>query len=257
MPLIKTEGIVLSTRPFSESSKILTLYTKSAGRLSILVKGGRKGTKKFPGGLETLNQVEVQYYYKAGRELQAFKNADLLNAFLNVRNDLGRTYTALSLAETVLRTTLDDDTNENLFNSLLAILSCLNEQSQKPWTIRWKGLLEICRNLGFGIQLEGCQTCGGKSGLVGFNLASGGFICEKELLNQPGVITSTGEIWAILRFLDKCPLDATGRAMISPATGRRIERLFLEFFRYHVPNLRSFETWKKLPELYWGEEKES
>jgi len=92
MPLVKTEGIVLQTRKYSETSKILTAFTKDQGRVSLLFKGGRKGTKKFPGGLETLNRVEMQYYQKGGRELQTFKSFDLIESYQGLRPFTCRDY---------------------------------------------------------------------------------------------------------------------------------------------------------------------
>jgi len=80
MALIETEGVILQTRPYSESSKILVIFTRAEGKISLLVKGGRKGTKKFPGGLETLNRVSLSYYHKSTRDLQNFKSFDLINS---------------------------------------------------------------------------------------------------------------------------------------------------------------------------------
>ncbi len=78
MPIFQTEGIVLQSRNFSETSKILVVFTRDKGVVSILVKGGRKGNKKFPGGLETLNRIDLQYYHKQARELQNVKSFDLI-----------------------------------------------------------------------------------------------------------------------------------------------------------------------------------
>jgi DNA repair protein RecO (recombination protein O) len=127
MPLLQTEAIILYNRKFSETSKIISLYTKDRGRVSLLVKGGRKGSKKFPGGLETLNRVELQYYYKGGRELQNFKSCDLLDSYQALRKDLALTYTALSLAETLERTTLPEDANADLYSVSVRAMAALNK----------------------------------------------------------------------------------------------------------------------------------
>lgn len=254
MALVKTEGVILQSRPFSESSKILALFTLDAGRVSLLVKGGRKGTKKFPGGLETLNRVELQYYYRGGRELQNFKSSDLLESYSGLRNDLPRTYTALSLAEMVLRATAPDDPNPDLYQTLTTVLSTLNIQEQHPWAIRWKGLLDICRNLGFGMTLDGCSRCGGREAMAGFDLTMGGFICKLHPKEEPNIIKTSGEIWGTLRFLNRCPYEAAARIAVHPAAGRGIEALFTRYFNYHIPTLKQFESWKRLPAVYWGEE---
>lgn len=252
MPLIKTEGVVLQQRPFSETSKILVAYTKDRGRVSLLFKGGRKGAKKFPGGLETLNRVGLQYYYKSGRDLQNFKSFDLIKAYPNVRLNLASTFTALSIVETILRTTADEDENSELYIELITVLGVLDHSERHPWALRWKCLLGICRSLGFGVNLECCNCCGSKAAMVGFDLTAGGFICKAHQLNESNMMETSGEVWGILRFLGSCPYDAATRVAVPPNVGCQIETLFNGYFKYHIPGLKSFESWRKLPSLYWG-----
>ena len=254
MPLVKTEGIVLQTRKYSETSKILTAFTKDQGRVSLLFKGGRKGTKKFPGGLETLNRVEMQYYQKGGRELQTFKSFDLIESYQGLRSDLKRTFTALSLAEIILKATAAEDANPGLFQSLTETLDALNVQEENPWAARWKGLLEVSRSLGFAMSLEGCCRCGGRGRMVNFDLSVGGFVCEKHKDMGSNLISTSGEIWGILRFLNHCPRESATRISVGRTTGLKIEALFFQYFKYHVPGLKNLESWNKLPGIYWGEE---
>ncbi len=253
MPLVKTEGVVLQQRPFSETSKILVIFTRDNGRVSLLFKGGRKGSKKFPGGLETLNRVGFQYYHRDGRELQNFRSFDLIESYPNLRSDLKRTYTGLSIAETILRTTAPEDSSSDLFYNMTTALDRLDSEERHPWDIRWKCLLEISQNLGFGMGLEGCSLCGSRTEIIGFDLANGGFICKNHQIDRAQVIPTSGEIWGVLRFLAACPYDVATRMTVTSTTGRQIEALFLQYYIYHIPGLKSFESWKKLPGLYWEE----
>lgn len=251
MPLLNTEGIILQQRPFSESSKILVVFTKEYGKVSLLFKGGRKGSKKFPGGLETLNRVEVQYYQRGGRELQNFKSFDLIASYPQLRSDLRRTYTGLSIAEVILRTTAEDDPIPVLFDTAAEALKSLDDDDRNPWDIRWKCLLNISRDLGFGIQVDECSLCGAKIDIVGFHLSNGGFICKKHPFNADQMIKISPEVWGILRFLHSCPWEAAIRIQVNPYSGRQIEALFLQYYLYQVPGLKAFASWKKLADIYW------
>jgi DNA repair protein RecO (recombination protein O) len=252
MPLVSTEAVILQTRKFSETSKIVSAFSQDKGRISVLIKGGRKGSRKFPGGMETLNRVELQYYYKSGRELQNFKSADLIASYLELRKDLQRTYSALSLAETVQRCTFPEDANTNLFQVLIEALAALDQIETAPWTIRWNSLLRLCRALGFGMNLQDCRTCGSKGPMRGFDLESGSFICGKCKVGKQQLLHLSGEIWGALRFLDTCPLEVSPRLSVNPTVGKRIEILFLLYFKYQVPGLQVLESWKMLPSIYWG-----
>lgn len=256
MPLARSEAVILQTRKFSETSKIVQAFTRDRGRLSILIKGGRKGTNKFPGGVETLNRVDLQYYHKAGRDLQNFKSADLIASYQGLRKDLQRTYSALSLAEVVLRCTFPEDPHPDLFQVLTEALAALDQVETAPWTIRWNSLLRMCRVLGFGMDLQDCRSCGSKGPMKGFDLESGSFICGNCKVEKPQLLHMGGEIWGVLRFLDTCPLEVSPRISVNPAAGKRIEVLFLLYFKYHVPGLQVLESWKMLPSIYWGIESE-
>ncbi|RJP77664.1 MAG: DNA repair protein RecO [Candidatus Zixiibacteriota bacterium] len=252
MPLFKTEAVILQSRKFSETSKILVAFTREKGRMSVLVKGGRKGTKGFAGGLETLNRVEMQIYHKGGRELQNFKSSDLVDGYAELRKDLKRTYTALSLAEVAVRGTETEDPHADLYRALVETLEVLDRTGENPWSVRWNGLLRFCRELGFGMALQECRQCGSKTGPVkGFDLERGGFLCGDCKLEKPHQMPMPGESWGVLRFLDTCRPEAAARMAVHADAGRRIEALFNAYFRYHLPGLRGFDSWKMLPQLYW------
>ncbi len=254
MALLKTDAVVLHSRKFSESSKIIILFTRAKGRVSVLVKGGRKGAKKFPGGLETLNWIELQFYHRPGRDLHNFKSSDLIQGFQNLRADLSRTYTALSLAETILRVTMPEDENPNLLEDLTETFAALDSIESNPWTLRWRALLHIARHLGFSLDLSRCVECGAVSEIIAFDLPGGGFLCRNCSGKRPHSMKAEAEMWGALRFLDRCPPPAAPRMTVTPAIGMGIEALFFRFFQFHMPGLKKFESWKLLPKVYWGSE---
>lgn len=252
MALLKTEAVILHSRKFSESSKIIVLFTRTTGRVSVLVRGGRKGTKKFPGGLETLNRIELQFYHRPGRDLHNFKSFDLIQSFQTLRTDLSRTYTALSLAETILRVTMPEDENSHLLDDLTETFAALDSIESNPWTFRWRALLHIARHLGFSINLRNCVDCGAVSEIAAFDLSGGGFLCRNCCREKPQSVKADAEMWGALRFLERCPPAAAPRMTVTPAVGIEIEALFSRFFRFHVPDLKKFDSWILLPKLYWG-----
>jgi len=89
-----------------------------------------------------------------------------------------------------------------------------------------------------------------------FSFDRGGFICatcHTRESSSAGGFTATSEIWGILRFLNNCPLEISPRMIVNPAAGKKIEALFLRYFKYHIPGLKNFASWKALPQVYWGE----
>ncbi|HRB69903.1 MAG TPA: DNA repair protein RecO, partial [Chitinophagales bacterium] len=72
--LDKTEGIVLKTTKYSESSLIVKIFTKKHGLLSFMVQGVRSSKNKQKGNiLQPLNCLNLEIYLKEQRNLNKLK----------------------------------------------------------------------------------------------------------------------------------------------------------------------------------------
>ena len=60
--IIKTEGFVLKTMLFKESSLIASIFTKKFGKIKVLAKGVRRPKSKLCGALELFNLDEIIFY---------------------------------------------------------------------------------------------------------------------------------------------------------------------------------------------------
>lgn len=74
--LVRTNAIVLRRLRYSDTSIIATLLTEQRGVESILAKGARSPKSRMAAVLEPLEQIDVQYYVKPGRELQLLRAAE-------------------------------------------------------------------------------------------------------------------------------------------------------------------------------------
>jgi DNA repair protein RecO (recombination protein O) len=79
--IVNTEGIILRSIPYSESSLILKIFTKDYGLLSFLVRGARSKSLKNGGQvLRPLNQIQFSFYNKEIKTLKSIKEYHLLFA---------------------------------------------------------------------------------------------------------------------------------------------------------------------------------
>ena len=81
-----SEGIVLTRRNFGEADRILVLYTKDRGRISILAKGIRRPKSKKRGHVEVFNKIRFQAV--SGRGLDIMTEAEVVDDFKEVRTSL-------------------------------------------------------------------------------------------------------------------------------------------------------------------------
>jgi DNA repair protein RecO (recombination protein O) len=172
--LFRAQGVVLRTIKLGEADRIITLCTRERGKVRAVAKGVRKTKSKFGARLEPISHVAVQCY--EGRELHTITQAETVDAFRGVREDLDRMRRALSMLEAVDGVVQEGEPNPRLYQMLVGALKSL-EQHDSPLVLAaffWKLLaLE-----GVHPMLDACAECGESEDLVAFDLHVGGVLCR-------------------------------------------------------------------------------
>jgi DNA repair protein RecO (recombination protein O) len=96
---VNLEGIVLKRRSIGESDRLLTIFTRKFGKLSIKAPGVRKITSRRSPHIEPLNVVIFSLY--RGKGAPILTEAKTVLHFANIKNDLGRLATTYYLCELV------------------------------------------------------------------------------------------------------------------------------------------------------------
>lgn len=121
----KTEGIILKRTNFEESDRILTIYTKHFGKISVLAKGIRKPTSKKSPSLELFNWVKI--LVNRGRNLDLVSESETVRAFRFLKKDLKKVGLAFHFCELVERLTAENVKNRQIFNLLAGSLMGLEK----------------------------------------------------------------------------------------------------------------------------------
>jgi DNA repair protein RecO (recombination protein O) len=87
MSLIRTEGIILKTFKYSDSSKIVTIFSKNTGKFNALVKGTRNFKSKTTGIYDLINKIDVHFNKKETRDLQVISKAEILDSYGVLKSD--------------------------------------------------------------------------------------------------------------------------------------------------------------------------
>jgi len=144
----KTQGIILKRLNFSEADRLLTVFTKDLGKIKLLAKGIRKIQSKKRGHLELFTFANLQI--AKAKNLDIITEADTINLFSHLKNNLNRLRIAYLLAELVDQLTAEEQEHPEVFDLLLDSFTILDSQSASPDLILnfEKQLLQL---LGFGL----------------------------------------------------------------------------------------------------------
>ena len=116
MPTEKATAIVLRTVEFSETSLVVTLFTREFGKLGALAKGARRPKNPFESALDLLAICRIVFLHKASDALDLVTEAKLLRRFRLVGRDLFGLYAGYYVAELLGELTDEDDPHPELFD---------------------------------------------------------------------------------------------------------------------------------------------
>jgi DNA repair protein RecO (recombination protein O) len=230
MPLISTEAVILQSYPYSETSKILRLLTRTHGVRSVIARGALRPRSQYGGVLEPFSVGQASVYLKEGRDLHTLSGFDLSRTGQGLGRDLIRFGTASLVAELVLRTA-SEEADPLLFEQLLAALGRI--ESTSPELLEAVGLAEawsLIARLGFAPIIDRCIGCDralGPEEESTFEYAAGGTRCA-NCSGDAGRTLPAHARQVLARFV-------RGEAM-------RLERseahwaLLARFLAYHLPD---------------------
>jgi len=178
MTLIKTDALVIKASDYSESTRLVTLFSPEQGRIRVLAKGIRRIQSRDRGGLEPFSRVQVTLYLKDPTALGTLKESSLLSAPSALRNDYERWLLASLVLEVIDRATLAGENLQGLFACVASYLEEMNA-TDRPREATLAALVAILTWFGFSPTFERCAVCAGEGPFVGFRIDKCGATCER------------------------------------------------------------------------------
>ncbi|MDX1663698.1 MAG: DNA repair protein RecO [Candidatus Promineifilaceae bacterium] len=152
----RTEAIVLRRRDFSEADRLLTLYTREYGKVRAIAKGARKPQSRKTGHVELF--MRTRFLVAQGRNLDIITQAEMVEAYPALRDDLVRATYASYAVELLDRFTPDEDRNLPLYDLLADALRWLETAESLLLAARFYEL-RLLNLSGYRPQLFRCVAC--------------------------------------------------------------------------------------------------
>ncbi len=158
--LITSPAIVVHTRRWSESSKIVQLFTPR-GMVAVIAKGALRPKSEFRGVVEVLNEIEAVWSYREKRGLQILTSATLLHGFHAIKTSLEKTAVAYAMLEVIRQVLHGAEAFPALYAYVEQWLTHLERETEtEVLAYFWHFLLRFSAELGFALQVDKCRTCG-------------------------------------------------------------------------------------------------
>ena len=186
------EAVILSVRAHGETAAVVELLTRTHGRHSGLVHGGR--SRKARPMLQIGNQVAARWKARLPEHL-GHMTLELQRGFAASAMEDAAALAALSSMCTLSRQLAERDPHPNLYEITLFVLGFLDDASVWPALyVRWE--MALLDELGFGLDLSACASTGETGELVYVSPRSGravsrdaGLPYHDRLLALPAFLT--------------------------------------------------------------------
>jgi DNA repair protein RecO (recombination protein O) len=176
--MLKTlTGIVLKETDYSNSSKILTVFTKEEGKISVMYKSAKQYKKGAYATAQLFTIVEFVCY--EGRKFYTHASSQLLKAYRGLKDSIVKLAAASYIAQVLLYSYEEKQPDERAF---LLTAYCLNKIDKNNdayamgYTLLY--LLKLLAITGYAPLLNRCIDCGKESSLQYFDTIQGGLVCR-------------------------------------------------------------------------------
>ena len=128
---IKAEGIVLKETPLGENGKLLVVFTKEHGRISVAAKGVKKPSSSLVqlSQLFAYSQLEL---YKGNSTLYTLTGGNLIEPFYGLADDFDRISAAGKMAIALLKVIQEDLPDEETLRLFLNSLYFISTGKREP-----------------------------------------------------------------------------------------------------------------------------
>ena len=230
MPLYRDEAVVLRTHKLGEADRIVTLLTRSHGRVRAVARGVRKTTSRIGARLEPFGHVDVQLY--EGRSLDTVTQVESIAAHgADLSSDYPRWTAGTAMLETAERLTPEErEPAVQQYALLVSGLRSLVARDHAPGLILDSYLLRSLAIAGWSPSFDECARCGAPGPHRAFSIPSGGVVCAN--CRPPGSAAPSATTIALLGAL------LSGDWPVADASESRDQRdasgLVAAFLQWHV-----------------------
>jgi DNA repair protein RecO (recombination protein O) len=216
----KTTAIVLRVVEFSETSSVVTLFTREFGKVRAIAKGARRPKGPFESALDLLAVCRIVFLRKSSDSLDLLTEAKLERRFRPPGGALSNLYAAYYVVELLNELTDDYDSHPKLFDLADETLVALaGSGSVAAALVRFE--LMALRELGHLPSLATCGECGRAvepTGRVPFSQLAGGVLCGNCRVGQKQIISLSATVLKALLQYSELEGDASQRAELDQRT---------------------------------------
>lgn len=226
--LEKVDGVIIKTKDYSETHKIITIFSKKIGKISALARGAKKPRSQ----LSALTQPFIygQFFLYLSKGLSTIQQGEILDSYRPIREDIIKTTYAAYIAELTDKL-LDNQVPEYyLYDQFIQTLNWISEK-ELPEIPTMMYELKLYKKAGFAPVVDRCVNCGQNQLPYSFSIKEGGYLCtqcQKKL--DHNAIRLSNAISKLLYVFLNVELERVGNVSIKDENLTLLRNLLNDYY---------------------------
>jgi DNA repair protein RecO (recombination protein O) len=237
----RSEAIVLRRTDIGEADRLLTLYSREYGKIRAVAKGARKPQTRKTGHVELF--MRTAFMFAQGKSIDIITQAELIEAYPALRQDLVRTTYAAYCAELLDGLTADEDRDVRKYSLLADGLGWIAESDDLRMAARYYEL-RLLALAGYQPQLFHCVSCNEKITEQDqfFSAELGGILCPDSRDEDRRARPISAAAVKLFRYLQTRDWETVHVLRLRKNLHQELEGIMHYYLRYVLEhNLRSIE----------------
>jgi DNA repair protein RecO (recombination protein O) len=218
--LYKLEGIVIRSMDYGENNKIIAIYTRHNGKMSVMVRGAKKMNSQFSSVTQLFTHGEF-VVFKTG-SMGTLNQGETIESHRKLRENLHMSAYSAYVVELIDRIVPEFDKNEIMFEQLKASLDAIGADKDAAIVLHIMEM-KMLAIAGYMPQLDACVSCGAHEGEMAMSITQGGILCTNCNYSDTQLIRITASTLKMLRLFQWMDLRRLGAIEVKEETKRQLK----------------------------------
>ncbi len=243
MEPVQVNALVIRAQNYGEADRILTLFSKQLGIVSVMAKGARKFKSHQAGATQLFSYG--RFNLVPGKNMYTLRGAVCEESFFGVSASIENLALAQYLCDLAYQATGPENPDEGVLSLLLNTLYLLSKGEKNPTLLKAVYELKLCERAGFAPNTSCCMRCGSADALNAFSPAMGGTLCTS--CGAADAIKLSPPTVKALQYISGAPLSASFGFTLSDDFLCELSKMCEKFILFNVDNYpKSLDYYKKI-----------
>ncbi|SHF68363.1 DNA repair protein RecO [Ornithinibacillus halophilus] len=228
--LEKIQGIIIKTRDYGETHKIVTIYSNKIGKFSAIAKGAKKTKSRMAAVTQPFIFGEFLVYINSG--LSSIQQGDIIDSFRTIREDIVKTAYTAYISELTEKLHEEKEPDFYIFDQFLHTMRWIEEHDEVDIPIMMYEL-KLFKKGGFAPTVHHCVNCRSKQLPYYFSIDEGGFLCQKCKHLDDHAMKIPDAVAKLLNIFANVGLEQVGNISVKPENQKMIRKLMDEYYEQY------------------------